>query len=204
MNTDRYHHGDLKQALVNAGIEMLKTQEISALSLRAVARAAGVSHSAPYAHFSDKQALLAAISAESFHQLQERVAAIINKTDVTAKTILQNVSWAYVQFALENPSRFKLMFSGVVENDQDHPALVEMTHSTFQLLVNLVIKCQQAGVLKPGPADVIAVGVWSMVHGFVSLYLENQFSHQVIESIPLSQLLFNCLDQMTTTTALKN
>ena len=75
MERQTYHHGDLKQALVSAGIKILKEEGVTALTLRSAARAAGVSHSAPYAHFTDKQSLLAAISTRGFIVLQERLVA---------------------------------------------------------------------------------------------------------------------------------
>ncbi len=71
-----YHHGDLKNALIKAGVEILAKDGVSGLSLRKVALRAGVSHSAPYSHFADKQALIAAISTEGFRQLYEKVSMV--------------------------------------------------------------------------------------------------------------------------------
>ena len=74
-----YHHGDLKNALIRAGVDILAKDGVTGLSLRKVALKAGVSHSAPYAHFADKQALIAAISTEGFRQLYERVSRVTEK-----------------------------------------------------------------------------------------------------------------------------
>src|SRR6266700_5995996 len=85
MNTDMdrkrpktYHHGDLRNALIQAGLEMLSESGAAALDLRKVARKAGVSHAAPYRHFADKQALIAAINEEGFHRLAERIQATLH------------------------------------------------------------------------------------------------------------------------------
>ena len=87
-------------------------------------------------------------------------------------------AWAYVQFALSDTDHFKITMSGVVEKEKDYPAFVEMSQRSFALVVDIVEACQQAKVLKRGPSDLIAVGVWSLIHGFVSLILEDQISHR--------------------------
>src|SRR6185369_5283320 len=97
-----YHHGDLKNALIQAGVEILAKDGVGGLSLRKVALKAGVSHSAPYAHFTDKQALIAAISTEGFRQLYERISAAAEKFKNQPTRQLIEVAWAYLQFALDD------------------------------------------------------------------------------------------------------
>jgi AcrR family transcriptional regulator len=89
-----YHHSDLINALIQAGVEILAEDGVSGLSLRKVALKAGVSHSAPYAHFMDKQALIAAISTEGFRQLYERVSGVTEKYQSQPSTQLIEVAWA--------------------------------------------------------------------------------------------------------------
>ena len=79
MSTKNYHHGDLKNALINAGVEILAGDGVGGLSLRKVAKQAGVSHAAPYAHFADKQALIAAISTEGYKKIYESMAAVMEQ-----------------------------------------------------------------------------------------------------------------------------
>lgn len=162
---------------------------VGALSLRKVARQAGVSHAAPYSHFADKQALIAAISTEGFKQLYEQIKSVIEKYWQNPETLLIETAWAYVQFALSEPDRFKLMFSSVLEKEKDYPEFVEISQENFLQLVNIVETCQQAGVLKSGASDVVAVSIWSTVHGFTSLLLEGQISHTVLEKASLKDLL---------------
>src|SRR5512137_1488824 len=124
--TDTYHHGDLKNALIKAGIQVLAKEGVSALSLRKVARKAGVSHAAPYAHFADKQALIAAISTEGYRRLYEQLAAAGRQHRGDPLRQLIEGAWAYVEFALNDPAHFRITLSGVAEKEKDYPALMEM------------------------------------------------------------------------------
>src|SRR5512134_2249257 len=113
MPHQKYHHGDLKNALIQAGVEILSQEGAGGLSLRKVAQRAGVSHNAPYSHFPDKQSLIAAISTEGFKQLSNELDAAITAHPNDAKRQLQEGAWAYVQFAMNNTDTFRIMFSGV-------------------------------------------------------------------------------------------
>jgi AcrR family transcriptional regulator len=197
MTAPKYHHGDLKNALIQAGIDILSEQGLNALSLRKVAQRAGVSHSAPYAHFTDKQALIAAISTEGYRKLFDCLAAAVEQYRHDPLRQLIEASWAYVQFAQREPAHFKITLSGVVEKEQEYPAFVEMTEKAFALVVRLTQSCQQAGILRPGPPNQMAVSVWSMVHGFTSLILEGQISSSLVDHLTLREMLIFVLDQIT-------
>jgi AcrR family transcriptional regulator len=192
-----YHHGDLKNALIAAGIEILAQEGAHALSLRKVAQKAGVSHAAPYAHFADKQALIAAISTAGYQKVQARVERVLHEDGNDPVQLLVRTGWEYVQFALTEPEHFKITFSGVVEKEKDYPALVEAAQKSFGLLTQVVAKCQEAGVLRPGPTDLTAVSVWGAIHGFVTLSLEGQVPHTVLESRDWQEMLIFTLSQMT-------
>lgn len=192
-----YHHGDLKNALIRAGTEILAQEGVGGLSLRKVASRAGVSHAAPYAHFADKQALIAAISTEGFRQLDERVRAT-REVHATAPTrLLEELAWAYVQFALDDPDRFKIMFSSILEKEKDYPEFVEMSQKNFQQVVEVVEICQRAGILREGEADLLAVSVWGAVHGFVMLLLEGQISSAVLGRFSVREMVAYLLAQFT-------
>jgi AcrR family transcriptional regulator len=194
-----YHHGDLKNALIQAGIKTISKEGAGALSLRQVARTAGVSHAAPYAHFADKQALIAAISTEGYKQLYERIDAVSQKHKRSPLRRLVEACWAYVQFALDEPDHFKITLSGLIEREKDYPAYVEISQRSFDLVVSIVEACQQAGILRQGPADLTAVSVWGLVHGIVSLVLEDQLSHTILDRYALKEILVFSLSQMTLT-----
>jgi AcrR family transcriptional regulator len=191
-----YHHGDLKNALITAGVEILAKDGVSGLSLRKVALKAGVSHSAPYAHFVDKQALIAAISTEGFRQLYERVSAVTEKYKNQPSKQLIEVAWAYVQFAMDDPDRFKVMFSAVLEKEKEYPEFVTESQRNFQLVKMIVEANQASGQLRSGPSELVALSAWGIVHGFVMLLLEGQIPHAVLEQISLRKLLEFQLSQI--------
>jgi AcrR family transcriptional regulator len=197
MAEKKYHHGDLKNALIEAGAEILSKEGVKGLSLRKVARKAGVSHAAPYAHFPDKQTLIAAISTEGYRMLYERLDAAVQRYRDDPHRQLVEAAWAYVSFALSDPAHFKVTFSGVVEKEKDYPAYVEMSKKSFGLVVQIVAACQAAGVLKLGPADATAVSVWSLVHGFASLLLESQISHTLLDRMTVREMLIFSLNHLT-------
>ncbi len=162
-----------------------------------VAQRAGVSHAAPYAHFTDKQALIAAISTEGYRKLFDCLAAVVEQYRGDPLRQLIEAAWAYVQFALHAPAHFKITLSGVVEKEQEYPALVEMTHKAFGLVVRLTEACQQAGILTPGPLEAMAVSVWSTVHGFTFLIPEGQISSSLVDHLTLREMLIFVLGQIT-------
>ena len=197
MTKKNYHHGDLKNALIAAGIDILATEGVHALSLRAVALRAGVSHAAPYAHYSDKQALIAAISTAGYQRLYDTLRAVGERYSGDPLRQLVEGSWAYVQFALHDPAHFKITFSGVIEREQAYPAFVEMSQQSFGLVLRIVESCQSTGILRAGPTDLLAVSVWGSVHGFVSLLLEQQISHTIRDRYSPREMLIATLNQIT-------
>lgn len=191
-----YHHGDLKNALIHAGVEILAKEGVSGLSLRKVALKAGVSHAAPYAHFADKQSLIAAISTEGFRQLYEKIyTAAQNFQDKPTKQLVE-VAWVYVQFALEDRDRFKVMFSDVIKKEKDYPEFVAESQRNFQLVKEIIVANQASGQLRPGPSDMVALSAWGIVHGFVMLLLEGQISHTILEKADVRTLLEFQLNQI--------
>ncbi len=119
-----YHHGDLPAALLQAAGRTLEKRGIAALSLRDTARRAGVSHNAPYRHFPDREALLAALAAEGFATLGERLRGKPGR----------EMGEAYVRFAREQPQRFRLMFGGVLPIAK-YPELSTAAQAAYQALV---------------------------------------------------------------------
>ena len=157
-----YHHGDLRSVLLGSASELLEEQGLAALSLREVARRAGVSHNAPYRHFPDRDGLLAELAAEGFRQLGEVMAANQGRA----------MGEAYVRFALEHPSRFRLMFGGQLKLRQ-YAALAEAARKTHEALVRAFRA--QAGIADPEKA---AAAAWSLVHGLAQLLLDGHFAQR--------------------------
>ncbi len=190
-----YHHGDLKNSLIHAAIEILAQEGVEGLSLRKAARRAGVSHAAPYAHFADKQALLAAISTEGYRRIYARIRAAADLYPALPLRRLIEGAWAYAAFAQEDPAHYRITLSGVVTHEKDYPELVQATAESFQLVVAIVADCQAAGLLRPAPPELMTVSVWSAVHGLVALALEAQISHTILQRYTLRRLLIETLGQ---------
>ncbi|MCK6576731.1 MAG: TetR/AcrR family transcriptional regulator [Anaerolineae bacterium] len=170
---DQYHHGDLKNALIQAGIEILSKEGVQALSLRSVARRAGVSHAAPYAHFADKEALIAAIAAEGYRKLYAKLTAA-QQASGDPLVRLHQTAFAYLQFALDEPDHFRITFAGVVEAERDYPEYVEQSQRCYALVVELVKACQARGLFTDEDTQLFAVSIWSSIHGFAQLAIANQ------------------------------
>lgn len=196
MTRQTYHHGDLKNALIKAGVEILAKEGIDGLTLRKVAQHAGVSHNAPYSHFSDKQSLIAAISTEGFKQLYDELNAAVLSYPSDPKRQLQEAAWAYVQFAMNNTDTFKIMFSDVLEKEKEYPAFIEASQMTFNRVVDIVRACQEEGILSNTQPELMAVSVWGQIHGIISLLLEGQISHTVLDRFSIHDIVFISLDQL--------
>lgn len=195
MAIKKYHHGDLKNALIQAGVEILSKEGVGGLSLRKVAQRAGVSHNAPYSHFPDKQALIAAISTEGFKKLYDEIDAAVSSYPNDPLRQLQEIAWSYVQFAMNNKDTFKIMFSGILEKEKNYPAFVKISHQAFRRVVDVVQACQEIGILRVASPEMMAVSVWAQVHGITSLMLEGQISHIILDSFNIRQIVSFSLDQ---------
>ncbi|MEO8145915.1 MAG: TetR/AcrR family transcriptional regulator [Betaproteobacteria bacterium] len=160
-----YHHGDLQAALVRTAGQMLEKEGVEALKLREVARRAGVSHNAPYRHFPQREALLAALAAEGF----EWLGAAQRKATETGG--LRAMGEAYVQFALAHPQRFRLMFGGRIPLAR-HAHLREVASRTFDGLSGALA----ARVPEAQGAQNASVAAWSLVHGLALLLMGDRIA----------------------------
>jgi AcrR family transcriptional regulator len=169
-----YHHGDLRNALIQAGLELLVEGGVQELDLRKVARRAGVSHAAPYRHFADKQALIAAINEEGFHLLADRIRSTLREVPDEPVEQLFGVALAYVRFAKENPWLMREMFSGLSIERETFESLHMASKSVYRLYAEVIRRGQESGKIVDGDPTALAGVLWSVLHGLAMLVIENQ------------------------------
>lgn len=165
-----YHHGDLARALVQSATALVEQGGPSALTLREAARLAGVSVAAPYRHFADREALLAAVLAQGFDGLAAHTERA-RQAAPDALAALRAVGVAYVDFAAAHPSVYRLMF-GPDCNKPAYPELMAAGDRALAVLVHSVRDAQAAGRVHAGPPEPLALAGWSICHGLASLHVD--------------------------------
>lgn len=220
-STDRYHHGDLRRALLDAARAIITTEDVQRLTLRAVARRAGVSHAAPYHHFADKAALIAALVADYFGQMATVMYTEAAASSGTAGDKLVALGRAYVRFALEHPAIFRLMFRpelwhssqpqeaaivfrliqrtppfATTDKATDAPVVdPEMLGlEAYEVARDIIIAGQKAGQIVPGDPEPLALTCWATVHGLAMLLLD-----RLSDQVPPAEIA--AYEQLATTVA---
>lgn len=167
-----YHHGDLRRALTEAALELVDEGGPAALSLRAAAQRAGVSHAAPYRHFANQAELWAAVAEECFQGLLDSMQSAVRGAEDPLDHYLR-LGQGYLEYGLAHPHHYRVIFGPVPSEN------CEAGKSCFQALVDGVVACQQAGLFRPGDPLALALGSWSLVHGLTSLFLDG-----LLENLP--------------------
>src|SRR5688572_9294792 len=169
----QYHHGDLRRALVEEAVRTIQLHGIEHLTLRAAGEKLGVSRTAMYRHFSDKQALLAAVGREGFRMLRVTLTAAWEDHG-RGRAGFEAMGLAYVRFAVDHPAHYRVMFGGFVESCAKDAAFVEEAGAAFQVLVDSLVEQQQAGIVRRDDPLLLARFVWSVVHGIAMLVIDGQ------------------------------
>ena len=173
-----YHHGNLHQVLLDAGVALIREVGPKSFTLREVARRAGVSHNAPYRHFRDKDELVSAIAGQAFERLNDAMLqqAAAGKTGVAR---LELCGRAYVNFALRWPGHFTAMFDLAPQSGEgrlqvdDGASAGEMA---FRTLVEVIVQCQNEKAFPEGNPVPCALMAWSLVHGIAKLAVSGHLS----------------------------
>lgn len=168
--TRSYHHGDLRQALLAAALSVLQERGAAGLSLREVARRAGVSHAAPAHHFGDKAGLLTALATDGFTRFGEALAAAAAR-ESEPRAAFAATGRAYVQFAVDHRALFELMFRPEHLN-REAPELAAAMDRSYQQLLQGVINAQRAGYAPGASPQDLALAAWTSVHGLATLWLD--------------------------------
>src|SRR5512140_1069780 len=176
-----YHHGDLRNALLTAALKLVARKGVEGFSLREAARALGVSAAAAYRHFDDKSDLIAALALEGMSRLSVKMEEAIARapgapgTPARAAAELGAIGWAYVEFAVANPSHFRVMFGPWCDNpmaEELPPGAFPQGRDPFQLLVDTLDGMVRAGAISPAAREGAEIAAWAGVHGLASLLVE--------------------------------
>lgn len=169
---DTYHHGNLKDALIRSGIEILRDYGYGALSLRLVAKNAGVSHTAPYSHFKSKEELYAAIAEygfELFIKIQTKTMSLDNSPSIILKQMIKD----YIYFAINNPDIYSVMFSEEIDMIK-FESLHQKANDSFKLLQTQIEICQLNGDIIVDKSEKQTLFIWTSIHGFSEITINHK------------------------------
>jgi AcrR family transcriptional regulator len=169
-----YHHGDLERALVDTAVRMIQEEGVQALTLRGVGARLGVSRTALYRHFDDKQALLARVAAEGFKRFHEALAEAAARAEARRADPMPAMAAAYATFARSHPSHYQTMFSGVLTDGKGHPDLQTHGDAAFGVLLTAIRRGQEQGRIRPGDPVELAEITWALSHGIATLGMTKQ------------------------------
>lgn len=183
----RYHHGNLKQQLLDSAVSLIAEAGPQAFTLREVARRAGVSHNAPYRHFRDRDELLEAVAAQGFEGLTAAMSEAMAQGR-TASERLRLSGRGYVQFALSHPHHILIMFETPVR-DLLRPEYAAPARRAFQTLLDAISAVQAEGGLPAGDPHAFAAVAWSAVHGLAKLAIATRLPFDSSQTIDFTNYL---------------
>ena len=168
---------DLRQKVLDASLDLIEEGGLDGLSMREVARKAGVSHQAPYHYFGDREAILAALASEGFSKLGRLLGRAASRSDLEPAEAVEAMGRAYVEFALRNPAYFQAMFRADAVSLDRYPEARKREDEAFGKLVEGI---GYAFADQPAEArQAIAVASWAMVHGLATLILEGSLARKL-------------------------
>ena len=167
-NRVHYHHGNLRQALLSAALELLDDAGVEGVTIRAVARRAGVAHSAPANHFRDRRALLTCLAAGIFSELAAEIQQSLTSKRLTGPARVRRFADVLLAFGLRHPHRYRLLWRRDLLDDSD-AALQAPMDLIYDSLVKELEACDST---HPESPHTQAVALWSLMHGYVSMRLD--------------------------------
>lgn len=181
-----YHHGDLRRTLLEAAAASIETDGVDALSLRQLARDAGVSHAAPSRHFRDKQALLDALAEDGFRRLSDALEQATDGDASTSEAVRAEfgaLAAAYVGFALAQPTLLTLMF-GLKHAPDARAELLAAGHASMEITLRVIAAAQAIGAIAPGDPQRIGLVAFATFHGIATLA-----SGELLDGVPTDELV---------------
>lgn len=182
-----YHHGDLKETILALALQRLEKDGWEELSLRELASLAGVSKTAPYRHFTDKKALLAAMAARGLGELADEMERLLKEPD--AKPLLASLGRLYVERALKRPQLFRLMFSSLGRSLESEDCLLQGQRAYAALQI-AAARAQAAGYAPGKTPEAAVLQLWSHIHGLTTLLLEGFIERDLLLSPVADEIFF--------------
>jgi AcrR family transcriptional regulator len=179
-----YHHGNLRQALVDQAVRTIHRAGVEGLTLRDVGASLGVSRTALYRHFADKTALLAAVATDGFRALRTALQEAWDGAG-RGQAGFEAQGLAYVRFALASPGHYRVMFGGFVAKADCDPNLTTEASGAFGVLLAALTELQQRKLVRGGEPEPLALFVWSTVHGVAMLAIDGQLTRPGLSLDPV-------------------
>ena len=170
----QYHHGDLRDALIRAAIDLVAESGVEGFTLREAAKRAGVSAAAPYRHFADRASLLVAVAEEGFAILLPLMRAKLERHSQDSLATLAELGVTFVEFGALHPSHFQLMYGPPLSDRASHPPLGDLDLEGFHMLTPAITRAQQEGKVREGDARQMALVCFALVYGAVTIYLDGE------------------------------
>ena len=189
MGNHKYHHGDLKNTLIETGLKVITEEGIAKLSIRYVANKIGVSHAAPYRHFKNKEGFTVAIALNGFWILQKELNEALKEKADDPEAQLICLAKAFIRFAVSHPDYYRVMYRDYIRNKTDYPELFQNFDVLFRQRVELIEECRRRRDTCDGKvsaksgtkekkatidAQITAIAISSLLHGYASMIIDNE------------------------------
>ncbi len=170
----KYHHGNLRESLIQTALKIIEKDGLSSLTLRDIALEVGTSHSAIYRHFSSKEDLIQTVMLEGFEKFENLIAPILLQKEHTVIQRLQNMGIAYIDFAIKNPTIYRMIFGPELQDTrmQNSDINDETKAAGFHALIALLVEGQESGLFKKDNPMIQATVIWSTIHGLSNLFID--------------------------------
>jgi AcrR family transcriptional regulator len=202
--SDGYHHGDLRRALLEAAMNLVRERGIDGFTLREVARRAGVSHNAPYHHFRDRSALVAALVVDGFEDFTRALEAASGRARGGDLARIRALGLAYVRYARDDPERFTLLWRPELREGADLEQVEAAGERSYQPLVQVLERARASGsVAEDVPLEEQALAAWSTVHGLAMLLIDGPLRIEVIGDREADRLTKGVLDTLVSGLAVR-
>jgi AcrR family transcriptional regulator len=179
-SSGRYHHGDLRNALIEAALQLVAEKGVAGLTLRETARRVGVSQAAPYRHFPDKSALLAAVAEEGFRSMHQQILEALAQSAADTASRLSAIGVGYVRFAVDHPAHFRIMFAQELTKTVTSPTAEQAAMAVFQELAAEILKGQLSGFIRADDPIRLAVACWAIAHGLAAILVEGLLDRRLL------------------------